>query len=106
MSWGWRPTDGPTAGATSYDRDWVSWWWTIILRDGERRQIEVRLSGTLVASVDGLHVPAELREAVTTRGRSEITRIALWEIPPSRIDIGMDGRQRLGGAVAIPRYSA
>ena len=103
MSWGWRATGGPTAGDTTNGQDWVSWWWTVRLRDGEPRQLEVRLSRTLVASVDGPDLPADLREAVTTKGRSEITRIALWEEPPNLILVQTAGRRRFGGWVARPQ---
>ena len=104
MSWGWRPTGGPTAGDASNGQDWVVWWWTLTLRDGAARQLEVRLSGTLIAAADGPDLAADLREAVTTKGGSEISRIALWEEPPELIIVQTTGRRRIGGYVARPAH--
>lgn len=100
MTWGWRPTGAPTAGEASHGADWVSWWWTITLREGDRRRVEIQLSASLIASADGPDLPGDLREAVATRGRSEITRIALWEEPPELILVSVHGRERIGGYVA------
>lgn len=102
MTWGWRPTGGPTAGDERRADEAISWVWTVALRDGARRRIEVRLGAALVAAAEG-DLPTDLREAVATRGRSEITRVALWEQPPELIVVDLTGRERIGGLVATAR---
>jgi hypothetical protein len=102
MSWGWRPSGAPSAGETGGGEGAVSWRWTVALRDGPARRIEIQLSRSLVQSIDAPDLPRDLREAVLTKGRSEIVRVALWEEPPSLIVVEVTGRERVGGRVATP----
>ena len=102
MTWGWAPVGGPTAADTRHGEDWESWWWEIRVRGHSPRRIEIRLSRALVAAVDDPDLARDLREAVLTRGRSEIARIALWEIPPNRVELDTTRRHRVGGRVARP----
>jgi len=102
MSWGWKPIADEPTGGEGGGGGWISWWWTIQDREHEAHDLEIRVSRTLVQTA-GPDTPADLREAVVTRGRSEITRIGLWEVPPERIELNTGGRRRVGGAVAVPR---
>ena len=102
MSWGWAPVGGPTAGEAGREGDGESWLWKVQARGQEPRTIEVRLSETLVRWVNRPEVTPDLREAVLTKGRSELIRVALWETPPILIEVDT-AAWRPGGSVVNPR---
>jgi hypothetical protein len=102
MRWGWAPIAGPNPGEARPGEDGESWWWQVEARGQAPRWIEIRLSETLIHWLDHPEVAHDLREAVLTKGRSELVRVALWETPPIRIELDTAGRWRLGGNVVNP----
>lgn len=100
MTWGWKPVAEPTPGEARRGEDGESWLWRVEVRNRTPRRIEVRLTQTLIDWVDHPGLARDLREAVLTKGRSEIVLIALWETPPTRIEVDTAGRWRLGGSFA------
>lgn len=102
MTWGWKPIDEPAPGVARTGEDGEAWLWRVQMRDEAPRQVEVRLTQTLIDWASHPGLAPDLREAVLTKGRSELALIALWATPPTRIEVDTAGRWRLGGAVGPP----
>jgi hypothetical protein len=102
MTWGWKPVSEPAPGGARRGEDGEAWVWQVQMRDQPPRRVEVRLTQTLIDWANHPSLAPDLREAVLTRGHSEIALIALWETPPTRIEVDTAGRWRLGGNVGAP----
>jgi hypothetical protein len=79
----WSIVDGPGEGPWE-GRDAVGWIWVVENEAQEQRWILVEISGTAMA-VDEEHLPAGVRDAKRTRGRSAVEAVLDSDSPPRRL---------------------
>ncbi len=85
----WQSVDS-RQGSPSAGADATRAWWVTAERNGDRAQVEVRLSGTAAAMPPAL-LPDETRKGISTDGRSAVEKFA-WRFKlPRVIVLGSSG---------------